>query len=178
MPADTVTDGIDESVQDDETASDDGGPVRMRTLATATSSLDPLLDVSSSQDPFNANGQRPYSNGVGTSRRQMVTADGVKVTSVNDKQWKEVIQLCNIECGPNLQQRVENAARGIGAGLSAVCAHQADVVNSECAMERTRHRTAHGHSPMHPLQQRQHRPTHRRTHAESRGNVHRLHTAV
>lgn len=43
-----------------------------------------------------------------------------QVQTVSAKQWREIEQLANIELGPNLQQRVENAGRGIGASLLPV----------------------------------------------------------
>ena len=52
--------------------------------------------------------------------RQMRTTEGVSCPAVNDRTWKAVQQLCNIETGPNLLQRLENGARGIGEDACTV----------------------------------------------------------
>lgn len=42
------------------------------------------------------------------------TLDGVVCPALSWKQWKDALQLASIEVGPNLLQRTENGARGIG----------------------------------------------------------------
>lgn len=54
------------------------------------------------------------SGGGGGGRTQVVTMDGRRCALVSLKQWKEVEKLANVELGPSLVQRVENAGRGLG----------------------------------------------------------------
>lgn len=105
LPKDTATEGGDDSTTDRDTLanSDDGRPHRLRANNGRNGPASAML----------ASGSPPnYTPG---SRKQLLTSQGVRCPAVSDKTWKEVQQLCNIECGPNLVQRIENGARGIGA---------------------------------------------------------------
>lgn len=119
LPQDTNAEGMDQST-DNERYDDDGygaPPTHHQSEASTYSqqrhtngsqeinSIEALLAASS----INAHHQIEA-----PTRKRMVTAEGVPVTAVNEKTWREIQQLCNIESGPNLVQRVENASRGIG----------------------------------------------------------------
>jgi hypothetical protein len=58
-------------------------------------------------------GPSPEGSARGGIRLMRTKNGGVQLQAVSDKTWKEVQQLCTIESGPNLVQRVENGARGI-----------------------------------------------------------------
>lgn len=63
----------------------------------------------------------PASSSRGGKIRQMITEQGgIPLQAISDRTWREVQQLCTIECGPNLVQRVENGARGIGEPKSTL----------------------------------------------------------
>lgn len=104
LPKDTATEGGDDSTTDRDTIanSDDGRPHRLRATNGRNGPGSAMLASETPQ------------NHVQVSRKQLLTAQGVRCPAVTDKTWKEVQQLCNIECGPNLVQRIENGARGIG----------------------------------------------------------------
>lgn len=102
LPKDTASEG-DDGTTDRETAnSDDGRPQRLRASNGRNGPGSAMLASGSPQ------------NHAPASRKQLLTSQGVRCPAVSDKTWKEVQQLCNIECGPNLVQRIENGARGIG----------------------------------------------------------------
>lgn len=105
LPKDTATEGRDDSTTDRDTIanSDDGRPHRLRANINGRNGPGSSMLASGSPE-----------NPTPASRKQLLTAQGVRCPAVSDKTWKEVQQLCNIECGPNLVQRIENGARGIG----------------------------------------------------------------
>lgn len=103
LPKDTASEGDGETTDRETANSDDGRPQRLRANNGRNGSGSDMLASSVSQ------------NHLPTSRKQLLTGQGVRCPAVSDRTWKEVQQLCNIECGPNLVQRIENGARGIGA---------------------------------------------------------------
>ncbi|KAK9896000.1 YjeF N-terminal domain-like protein [Cystobasidium minutum MCA 4210] len=106
LPKDTATEGRDDSTTDRDTIanSDDGRPHRLRANINGRNGPGSSMLASGSPE-----------NPTPASRKQLLTAQGVRCPAVSDKTWKEVQQLCNIECGPNLVQRIENGARGIAS---------------------------------------------------------------
>lgn len=105
LPKETVTEGIDTTSDNDTATTDDGRPHRLR----ATNGRNGPGSAMLASGPAESN-----PSGYSANKRQLRTQQGVKVPAISDKTWKEVQQLCNIECGPNLVQRIENGARGIG----------------------------------------------------------------
>lgn len=111
LPGDSVTEARYSTTDRDTVASGDVPSAHALRAAQNGGRKAPASAMlgASSAAPSNAGGR--------ASQRQMMTAEGVRVAGVSDKVWKEVQQLCNIECGPNLTQRIENGARGIGKFL-------------------------------------------------------------
>lgn len=106
IPKDSTTETVDTTTDEDTIGSDDGHPSRLKKANHMNGGR---------QAPGSAMLASAHSSPLASSfKRQMISAEGVKLPFVNDKTWKEVQQLCNIESGPNLVQRIENGARGIG----------------------------------------------------------------
>jgi hypothetical protein len=109
MPKDTATEGMDTTTDNETVNSDDGRPHRLR-MNQHSNQISNGRNVQGSA--LLASGASPLNN-TPPMRKQMITKQGVRCPAIMDKTWKEVQQLCNIECGPNLVQRIENGARGI-----------------------------------------------------------------
>lgn len=98
--------GIHENVLDDQ--EEDSSPaMKPRTMPLETQSNDEEEDtVSGSATP--------------SPSKVIRTLDGVVCPTLSWTQWKAALQLANIEVGPNLLQRTENGARGIGESFRAL----------------------------------------------------------
>jgi hypothetical protein len=77
----------------------------------------PLGDASTNDSETEAETEDDLVNGVESLlTRQMVTLETeLQCPCISWKEWKDVLQLANIETGPNLVQRIENAARGVAS---------------------------------------------------------------
>lgn len=118
LPRDSITEGGMHTTDGDTVASGDVPDAR-RNLRASQYPNGQRTSGPGSAMPASAVAVIDGQSSVGSLRdsyvRQMKTeSGGVQLQAVSDKTWREVQQLCTIECGPNLVQRVENGARGIG----------------------------------------------------------------
>jgi hypothetical protein len=130
MPHDSITEGLGggHTTDNDTATSDDGGPQRLRNPSTSNPLSYSTNGLGRSVGPASAMlaSASAKAQSSAYNRKQVITKEGIPCPTVSDKIWKEVHQLCNIESGPNLVQRCENGARGIGMAtvinpVSVIC---------------------------------------------------------
>lgn len=118
MPHDSITEGLGggHTTDNDTPTSDDGGPQRLRNQPASNLPSYSTNGLARSAGPASAMLASAAMKGQpsGYGKKHVTTKEGIICPTVSDKIWKEVHQLCNIESGPNLVQRSENGARGIG----------------------------------------------------------------